>query len=94
MQCSFMGSLRQWWTTTVAALLWSLWLCRNEVVFNNKWLPKTESLCVVLDGRARVRDEVCWVAPWVGCLKSNMDGTSRGEARCVWFQGSVARQLG
>ncbi|KAL4376639.1 hypothetical protein GQ457_02G019570 [Hibiscus cannabinus] len=32
----FMGALRRCWMAALAALLWSLWLCRNEAVFNGK----------------------------------------------------------
>ncbi|TYG47690.1 hypothetical protein ES288_D11G360600v1 [Gossypium darwinii] len=38
----FSGLLNQWWLTCAASFLWSIWLARNELVFNKKRLSFDE----------------------------------------------------
>ncbi|KAK8600727.1 hypothetical protein V6N12_050578 [Hibiscus sabdariffa] len=51
MQCLFSGDLVQWWSASVATMLWSLWLCRNEAVFNRKLLSFDE-VCFLIKARS------------------------------------------
>ncbi|KAL4378031.1 hypothetical protein GQ457_02G027360 [Hibiscus cannabinus] len=43
----FSGFHRQWWLVGCAAVLWTLWLARNEVIFRGKSLELVELCCLV-----------------------------------------------
>ncbi|GMJ03941.1 hypothetical protein like AT4G29090 [Hibiscus trionum] len=65
----FTGCMKMWWVASVTALLWSLWLAKNEYIFRGKCLNLAE-LCflvklqsyywIKVDRRGEVFPESIW----------------------------------
>ncbi|KAK8661897.1 hypothetical protein V6N13_091485 [Hibiscus sabdariffa] len=75
----FTGIERTLWLIAFAAALWSIWLARNELVFNDKSLPATDILFYSriralmwskVAVEASFTNEVEWWTNPTGCLSS------------------------
>ncbi|GMJ01097.1 hypothetical protein like AT4G29090 [Hibiscus trionum] len=70
LHCPFMGSMKRLWVACVSALLWSLWLARNERIFRGKCLTM-EEICFLVKLRS-----FYWI-------KVGVEGESLSEA--IWW---------
>ncbi|KAF9590627.1 hypothetical protein IFM89_035945 [Coptis chinensis] len=79
------------WMTTLGAGLWTIWLARNDIIFNEKpkqplrWVIKarkiTEIMAAIVDTRPqnsaeKIEINVKWDCPPTGWIKLNTDGSS------------------
>ncbi|TYH22859.1 hypothetical protein ES288_A04G163800v1 [Gossypium darwinii] len=97
---SFTGVIKILWMISVSAACWSVWLARNELVFNKKW-PKMSNLVFLSKTPALigVKFNVCGVMVEDEARCKGVLRNSDGEARALFFgqisaKDSLAAQVG
>ncbi|KAH1063498.1 hypothetical protein J1N35_028485 [Gossypium stocksii] len=81
---SYKGVVKSLWLISVSAACWSVWLARNELVFDRRW-PKMSSLVFLSKIRA-----LMWIKPVYDELKVNEK--FEGVVRAVFSGPSAATE--
>ncbi|KAG4189271.1 hypothetical protein ERO13_A08G216533v2 [Gossypium hirsutum] len=95
---SYTGAIKSLWMILVPAACWSVWLARNELVFNRKW-PKMSNLVFLSKTRAlmwirsvyeelKVDERIWWVCPYKSWCNIKNSGL-RGKFWCFPCYGGI-----
>ncbi|KAL4386885.1 hypothetical protein GQ457_09G020820 [Hibiscus cannabinus] len=91
----FVGTILRWWLVGRAVVLWSMWLARNDLLFNDKaiWW-KCSWLCEVLLHTRMAQVGVSWCPPPIRVLKFNIDSSAKGKSGLTGCGGVLRDERG
>ncbi|XWS68843.1 hypothetical protein CRYUN_Cryun04dG0127700 [Craigia yunnanensis] len=76
------------------AIVWSIWLMRNDMVYNNKDFDiRYPNLINILLRDKSVKVVTMWIPPPYGCMKFNVDGFSKDKSGPVGIGGILGDNL-